>query len=75
MKIGEHKGFRADNDGRLGYVFPTIRSNTNYMLFISTNQKPATAPLPISKDTQNIGKANTTHAVIGRVRHSLKYLR
>ena len=40
----------------------------------TTNQKPATAPLPISTDTQNIGNANTTHAVIGRVRNSLKYL-
>ena len=39
MKIGEHKGFRADKDGRLGYVFPTIRSNTNYMLFIYDKPK------------------------------------
>ena len=38
MKIGEHQGFRADKEGRLGYVFPTITSNNNYMLFIYLRQ-------------------------------------
>ena len=49
MKIGEHQGFRAENEGRLdyvadkegrlGYVFPTITSNNNYMLFIYDKPK------------------------------------
>ena len=34
MKIGQHQGFRADNEGSLGYVFPTITSNNNHILFI-----------------------------------------
>ena len=38
MKIGEHKGFRADKDGKLGYVFPTIRNN-DCMLFIYDKPK------------------------------------
>lgn len=32
MKIGQHQGFRADKEGSLGYVFPTITSNNKTVI-------------------------------------------